>query len=183
MSPRWSFISPSGRRPKAWGWYEWPPRWYPVTQEEAGFNLFVAIPLKNGDLWNSLSTSWPTSWFMLITPGWYEYKPGCGLGYRICQLVSFFDLQPNQATMMSITLGGIPVWLITVVIPRTSLQLLHWDRMVAQPYWLEIVITSPVIPNKRLKGHINSCFILVGAHHCGILMDVLRWLTCSSTHQ
>ena len=26
------------------------------------------------------------------------YHPGCGLGYRIYELVSFFDLQPNQAT-------------------------------------------------------------------------------------
>ena len=25
---------------------EWPLRWYPVTQEDAGFNLLVAIPMK-----------------------------------------------------------------------------------------------------------------------------------------
>ena len=80
----------------------WPPRWYPVAQEEAGFNLFVAI---HGDLWNLLITSWPTSCMVYyVTPGWYEYKPGCGLGYRICQLVSIFDLQPNQATMLSMYL-------------------------------------------------------------------------------
>ena len=40
----------------------WPLRWYPVTQEEAEVDQFVAIPLNNGDLWNSLSTSWSTSW-------------------------------------------------------------------------------------------------------------------------
>ena len=27
---------------------------------------------------------------------------------------------------------------------------------------------------KTEEPQINSCFILVGAHHCGILMDVLR---------
>ena len=41
-----------------------------TTQEDAGVNQFVAIPLNNGDLWNPLSTSWST-------PGKYKYCPGC----------------------------------------------------------------------------------------------------------
>ena len=35
--------SPEGQRPESDR--NWPPRWYAVTQEEVGFNLFVAIPL------------------------------------------------------------------------------------------------------------------------------------------
>ena len=33
------FTSPSGLRP--WAWCEWPPWLHPVTQEEAGFNLYI----------------------------------------------------------------------------------------------------------------------------------------------
>ena len=42
-----------------------------------------------------LSTSWSTSCIVYThNTGWYEYKPGCGLGYMIYQLDSCFDLQP-----------------------------------------------------------------------------------------
>ena len=44
-SPRWSIQFILG--PSALRWYEWPPQWYPVTQEEAGFNLYIYLPVYN----------------------------------------------------------------------------------------------------------------------------------------
>ena len=41
---------------------------YPVTQEEAGLSQFVALSLKHGDLEFQSTTSWCTSWLILITP-------------------------------------------------------------------------------------------------------------------
>ena len=36
------------------------------------------------------------------------------------------------------------------------------------------MIASPLIPNKEGKAT-DSMFALIGAHQCGILMDVLGW--------
>ena len=37
------------------------------------------------------------------------------------------------------------------------------------------VVASPVIPNKDGRAT-DSCFALVGAHQCGVLLEVMGWL-------
>ena len=46
---------------------------------------------------------------------------------------------------------------------------------VTPSYWPETVIASPVIPNKDGIAT-DSCFTLIGAHQCGVLMGVLGCL-------
>ena len=56
--------------PRSWDGMNWPPRWYPITQEEARvwpgvFNQFVHITLKYADLWNWISIQY--FWYLFIT--------------------------------------------------------------------------------------------------------------------
>ena len=87
------------------------------------------------------STSWFISWFILVMPWWYEYKPGCGLGYRIHQSVSFFDLRPNQvARIFSIeALAWMPNG-ITKLIPVTRQM---WDE--SDWLWFCFLCTSTAV--------------------------------------